>query len=848
LAEEVVRRLRPDRYAVTSVLATRTTSGLPLGAFAAHVPRDLPDPGITTGATLRVICDALVRSAAGRRVALHVDDAHLLDDASAALVLQLVQSWQALAVVTIRTGEPTPEAIRALWKDELLDRFDVTALGGREAESLLEKALGGPIARATTERLVRAAGGNLLLLRELINACLTTGQLAEDGGLWHLAPGGFRIVPRLMELIESRIGQLDPAERQAMELIAFGEPLPTAVLDRLVDAGVVARLEERGLLLADEEDGAIAVRSGHPLYTEVLRARCSTLRTQRLLGALADASEEAGQDSADAQLRRAVWRLDAGLSVRTEVLLTASRRAFAAYDLALAERLARRMVEIDPTDESRTLLARILAFASRAREAESLFAATSTPTPVQDRPGGSGSAIPDEEIVLQATGRALNLAWNLDRIEDAFDVLDGAKSALVDARWARELDAQAAVINARIAQHSEAQRLAAEVLADQDSMDRARGVATVAVALTEAVRGRIGESLQALANGRRYAADLAWLETWLDQTMVMPLLFGGRLAEAEELMRQRHDEGVRRGDSANERVAWCARVGWALRCQGKVATALEWLREADAMQRDAEVPVTLALCELAHAAALAGEVQTARDALRRADTQRRNSQAVARFWVELARPWVSYASGEDPRPAEVALRGAEEARRAGAVAFEMELLHTAVRLGADAATAERLTVLAKRSDGNLLPLYAAHAQALAGKDAGRLAMLTRDFAAMGALLLAAETAAESARLYAEQARASSARDAAALSAQYAAICEGARTPALTSALTTSASPPALTSRERQIATLAASGLSSKQIADQLVTSDRTVDNHLQRVYRKLGIRSRSELAELRHLL
>ena len=52
----------------------------------------------------------------------------------------------------------------------------------------------------------------------------------------------------------------------------------------------------------------------------------------------------------------------------------------------------------------------------------------------------------------------------------------------------------------------------------------------------------------------------------------------------------------------------------------------------------------------------------------------------------------------------------------------------------------------------------------------------------------------------------------------------------------------LTSRERDIAPLAASGVSSKDIADQLYLSVRTVNNHLQNVYSKLGVAGRRELA------
>jgi DNA-binding CsgD family transcriptional regulator/tetratricopeptide (TPR) repeat protein len=58
------------------------------------------------------------------------------------------------------------------------------------------------------------------------------------------------------------------------------------------------------------------------------------------------------------------------------------------------------------------------------------------------------------------------------------------------------------------------------------------------------------------------------------------------------------------------------------------------------------------------------------------------------------------------------------------------------------------------------------------------------------------------------------------------------------------SPPrqALSPQELQIAQLAATGLSNRQIADRLFLSHRTVGAHLYRVYPKLGVVSRSELA------
>jgi DNA-binding CsgD family transcriptional regulator len=56
-----------------------------------------------------------------------------------------------------------------------------------------------------------------------------------------------------------------------------------------------------------------------------------------------------------------------------------------------------------------------------------------------------------------------------------------------------------------------------------------------------------------------------------------------------------------------------------------------------------------------------------------------------------------------------------------------------------------------------------------------------------------------------------------------------------------AAPALLTASERQVAELAATGRTNREIAAQLFMSSKTVEANLVRVYRKLGIRSRAEL-------
>jgi len=114
LAHEVLARATRDGDETEWVAATHTAASIPLGAVA-HL---VPDSAIGRGrdATLRAIVGAL-RRVDGHRLLLGIDDAHLLDDASAALAQLLVAGGTARAVITVRSEEPAPDSIASLWKD-----------------------------------------------------------------------------------------------------------------------------------------------------------------------------------------------------------------------------------------------------------------------------------------------------------------------------------------------------------------------------------------------------------------------------------------------------------------------------------------------------------------------------------------------------------------------------------------------------------------------------------------------------------------------------------------------------------------------------------------------------------
>jgi DNA-binding NarL/FixJ family response regulator len=142
-------------------------------------------------------------------------------------------------------------------------------------------------------------------------------------------------------------------------------------------------------------------------------------------------------------------------------------------------------------------------------------------------------------------------------------------------------------------------------------------------------------------------------------------------------------------------------------------------------------------------------------------------------------------------------------------------------------------------DGDLMPARLGHVESLVAMDMDGLDAASIAFEEMGALLWAAEAAHSAARVAKRQGLARRAAEARQRAARLTDQCEGARTPGL--ATTEEVTP--LTRREREVAELAARGLTSKDIAEKLFVSTRTVENHLQRTYEKLAVRGRIELAD-----
>jgi DNA-binding CsgD family transcriptional regulator len=205
----------------------------------------------------------------------------------------------------------------------------------------------------------------------------------------------------------------------------------------------------------------------------------------------------------------------------------------------------------------------------------------------------------------------------------------------------------------------------------------------------------------------------------------------------------------------------------------------------------------------------------------------------------LAEAWVCAAEGAVSQAILIMRTAAERESRLGRPAWEVVLLQTATQFG-DHTTAARLADLTGQVQGPRAPAAAAHATALATADASALVEASRQYEEFGDRLAAADAAAQAVLVYQNAGLRGAAMTASATARRLAAECQGAETPALRAAMT----PQPFTERQREIISLAAQGLSNKEIADRLTMSIRSVEGHLFRASQRVGANNREQLISI----
>jgi DNA-binding CsgD family transcriptional regulator len=829
LATEFLRRVQGPGIATAHITASRSTNRVPFGAVASLLPAgDYPEESVgSRAAMLRSASAALVREAGERRLVLLVDDAHLLDDASATLVYQLITAHAVFVLATVRSGEPAPAAVVGLWKEDLLDRTELPGLGTDAIAELLSAQLGGQVDSAVVSRLAEHCRGNALFLRELVIGAVRDRSLVDDCGIWRLV-GPLTPSDRLVELVETRLSDLSREERSLLELVCWGEPLEMTELATIADIAHAELLEERGFLSTRLEGERREVRPAHPVYGDVVRARTPALRVPRLATLLADTVEKRGVKHPRDVLRVATWRLEGG-GGSPEIMLAAAQTARWSYEFPLAARLVDRALAVGAGFDAALLAAELATLQGRIAEGQSQLAELAT------------HAHADREKALIVLARLNNHAFYGGAMDEGLRIVREAEQTIRSRDWRDEIAARrSGLLLAKSGPWRAAE--AFEPLLTGDN-DRALVWANQIAAPSYARIGRFSASLDAADRGYAIARSLSRPTEWYPWVHLFfrcqTLALSGRFGEAETLAKREHAAALEHGSI--EAQAWFAwGVALSLRERGGVTSAIRYCREAAALFHELgrSLVEREALMDLAFALASAGQSDEARTAVAALDDLGVPTTYLTGMDLAITRGWVEAACGDLHRAHDHFTDAVETGERIGDLVGAVNALHGLARLGrGDRGHAERLDRLAEAIEGDLVGARAEHTRGLVEGDVGLLEMAAAGFEALGADVLAAEAAADAAAV-AQNGR--DRRRAAANEFRAGVLldrCEGA---VLLGSRSRSARG-VLTRAEQEAALLAAAGRTNRSIADELCLSVRTVEGRLQRVYTKLGVTSREEL-------
>ncbi|MHB8669040.1 MAG: helix-turn-helix transcriptional regulator [Acidimicrobiales bacterium] len=805
------------------VSGTSTAHGISFGAMAHLVPVGTGVPDLH--GLLHEALASLEDRGATERLVLFVDDAHLLDDASASL-LHLIASRSRIRVfATVREGERTPDAVVALWKDSLLGRIDLVPLNDEHTVELIAKVVPGGLSPELTARLGRLSGGNPLFLHELVELLQDPRRTRGLGGA--LASSGTSGAgARLREVVEARIGLLDPESFDALELIAVGESLPTQLVGRLMSMEVLERLERRKVVQISSTD---SVSTAHPIFGEVIRAGVGSLRRRALLRRLADASDLVEQRD---PIRVASWRIEAG-DRDPRIFLAGAREALDRLDHVLAERFARAAMETIGLEDPQAglVLAEALVGQGRSAEAETVLAAVRPDT--------------DEALARVGIMRAANLYRGLRRRDAGLEVLKTTELSVSAAEWRAECRSVRSMLLLQSRRDDEALELATAVLGDPDSREPARLRAMTAAASLWMHRGLSNRVLEvtpdsiARAGAWRHEVPLIEVELTLVMLRFWALMLAGRLLEAQQYA----DEGV--GLAARQpslRAVLSYMKGAAALGRGRAADAVDAFGEAaDGLEHNDWFGLRRYVQSFrAVALVMCGDVEAARELI---DAELALPDGVDHrsrvpYDLAVAAAWIAAAEGRLTQAVED-LREAATRARTFSAAISVSAFHDVVRLGCPEAVVEDLRRLASALGGGLPQACLGHAVALAETDPEGLVVAAADLEGLGALLLAAEAYSQARVVYAGQGRHGFALGAEHRCDELLAPCGNPRSPVI--GMTSAQSPPLLTPREKEMAFHVAAGLSNADLADRLHLSVNTVHTHLTRIYRKLGVSGRPEL-------
>ncbi|MGW6217017.1 LuxR C-terminal-related transcriptional regulator [Streptomyces sp. NPDC055109] len=823
-------------FAGYHITATRDTREIPFGAISHFLAQDLrhSNPASAFSALLRRF-----QQRTTRKVALLVDDLHFLDPASAVTLRQLIDSSTACLIFTaLSDAEPAAGAIRALTGDSSVNHINLTELDLESTQILASLLLNRIVTHGATRELHALSGGNPLYLKEIATNLATERSCTQDDEIHKPPYSETDFSPRLNEIIKNRISQVSPGGMQILTLLAICGPLGLTDVISESSEEEVLKLEESGLIKLRSELRRTTVSLQIPTAAAFIRNSMDAERRQDILIRQIGRYKEYGALRRIDHAQIATWTVTASGSAHPALLAKAGKIASDLRDYKRATSFLTAIPKIHRELPDTLTLGDSLMCLGEAKEAELILAQA------------GNLAINEKDKVSITFRRILNHSWGT-RGGDPVKV----SSLLREARSLASCPAGESPLRIMQASGSLAQgeiRNCLNLLEDagENYLDTSlsavtfHGLSIKSLALT--VNGRPTKSLP-LAS----ATLSAYVDLPKAEIAVANYPFGGlnckilALTESGE-MRKVRDLGTRAikdavSIDASMMLGWTALfLARAELIAGHPVSAQQWYAEAAALS--SEFPDSLMLDYVwsgtqACSALLGREVNLTRCDERGSGDAAGSIGLLAGEEV-LGHAWGLVASNRVSDARALLRIAATRAAEAGNFASSALLLTDLARLGESQAAANIMKSFISACEGNLVKARFSFVEAAAANDPDLLFSAALQLENSGVDLVAAEAVASAAGIWARSGEKRRSGNAANFAAELVGRCEGASTPGVRE-ITGSAQ---LTAREYQIARIVAEGGSSKEIATHLTLSVRTIDNHLQRVYEKLGIRSRAELS------
>ena len=746
-----------------------------------------------------------------------------------------------------RTGAAIPQAIQAVIRQSG-EIMEVGDLSTDSVRSLMELQLDAAVSLAFATAVAAKTGGNPLYVREVVRRVRAAGAARLRRGVWTLS--GAMPVLDIGDLLAEGIEELPIEMRFALELLSVAGSLPLHELITAVGEVTVSRAESEGVI----QVGHGAARPGHPLQRDAALSRLPAARRERVHETLLSvAHRDEGTPIGEAQ--RALWRLDGGFPVEPDELLDLSERVFST-SVTLAHRLASAAEERVGRPDQWVRLGALWVGLGEAGRADDVLA----PSPERFPP-------PLDVIAVGLRGSA---AWILhDRPAVALELLDEGVEQLGSAPV---IEVQRAAALWRLGRIAEARAVAESVVKDVTAPARSRAGAAatlygIAVAALDAdtVARRAALVSEVLAGSDRVLSE--GRATFEITTAVRHVLFEEDLHWAGPHLRGAFTRALERGEE-REAAQYGWMLGWSLALGGRPQEAVDDMcrcleagvnvvstsvvplvhppsadkASVEKLQEFLELGGPWAVMNGGWAAPcyIRALVASGRVALARQELDRlRRDPPAPLFDSEVGLAEVDVLTAEGRRPA--ALERARFHRRAaigmGAEFRAVSLAWAELLLGGHGAAGLLVTLTA----GSRTPLHralAGFAGALDSHDPTAAIRGITGLRDLGHRWHAVEAASVAATVLEP-----TDRQRTALRRLYSELTDG-QPPILARTLPPPFSGVAavLSGREREVAGLAAQGLSDRAIAERLVLSVRTVETHIAHVFAKAGIHHREDLS------